>query len=631
MRRIISVIWIFALCVLLLCLFPALCSAENAEADSGETRSAAEAIEEDAEPDAAASGTPTVLTQPYAAETVLLDCSGDQRGYGAQVAQLNALAGGQAEPQLRGDSVQASSLPRSNSARATLRRLSAVLCRTDGSSVDFSFVAPSFVVAGPHDCYTLFFDSEEAAAYAAGLLGGMEGLLYAELDGEVTASAAEDFSFHSWGARDMNYGAYLDFSSQWRGEGSALVAIVDSGVSLHPLYEDRLLESGYDYVDGDEDSTSDATGHGTNVAGIVADCSQGAPVYLYPIRVLSASNGGKISNVVNAIREATDRGVTVINLSLESSNLSESMDSAINDAVGAGISVVAAAGNHTMDTAEISPAHITTPGVLIVGAANAQGERTSYSNYGTSVDLYAYGASIVCCSRSGGYTSASGTSVAAPHISALAALLKLLHAELTPAELEYRIVQSLDLSGAVAIPNLCQIIPARLGFRLVTLRMLPEESFSLPAMATPETAQEEISYSVSDGTLLSLSGGVLTPLGLGSAQVTASCTGFDPVCFTVVVEEDGGDCLLLPSGTQSVEDEAFFGDESLSIVEFPEGTESLGARVLDECDALRLVLLPASLTEIGENDFSGAVVICPAGSAAEDYVFENGLAYLAVE
>ena len=241
-------------------------------------------------------------------KTVYYDYSEDQASYGAQVAELirqGEQTGEQGEPPFgakRGE----------ESGQAPF----AVLCRAeDGFKPDFEKWSPVYVVAGPRNCYTLFFRDEKEATTACEELSKTEGIRYAEPDEEITACETET-TFHSWGATQMNYGEYVDYSAQW-GDGSVTVAVIDSGVSRHPFLTDRLITGGHDYGDNDDDSTSDPFGHGTNVAGVVADCTPGAAVMIYPIRVLNESGGGKTSNVSNAIREATQAGVRIINLSLE--------------------------------------------------------------------------------------------------------------------------------------------------------------------------------------------------------------------------------------------------------------------------------------------------------------------------
>ena len=545
---------------------------------------------------------------PDAGKTEFNDCTGDQAKYGARVAELNRQGEGR------------------SGKKGEAKDLFAVLCRTEGQKVDFSAWGPAYVVAGPKNRFTLYFSGEKEAALACSELAATAGILYAELDTEVTASGTETIGFQSWGATRMNYGAYLNYASPWC-SGAVTVAVIDSGVYPHALLASRMTESGYDYVDADNDSTNDPYGHGTNVAGILADCTPDVAVAIYPIRVLNSTGGGNASNVANAVLEAVEKGVEIINLSLEGNSTSLTLDDAVREAVGEGITVVVAAGNKAKDTSTVSPARLTDAGVLVVASAETDGTRSSYSNFGTSVDVYAYGTAIRCCSNSGGYQTATGTSMAAPHMSALAAMLKLLHPALTPSEIEFRVARAAP-ETEINVPDLSVIIPEKLGFSLHSIRLEMQDTLQLPVRALPETAEEEIAYQSSDETVITVQNGALVPLSQGMATVTASCTGFETCSFTVTTEAVDGGSLLLPSQLLRIENEAFFGNNSFSRVSVPNGVETIGDQVFDSCVGLKQITLPDSVTAIGENSFSNAVLFCPEGSAAEEYAVENGMNYV---
>ena len=553
-----------------------------------------------------------------------IDLTEDQSAYGQTVAQLNI----KAEQSLRKNGKEQN--PRF-----------AVLCRTDGRDFAFDAWGVHTVVAGPGSRFTLYFTEAAAADRCVRELNRMSGIRYAELDGEVWACGEDDkeaeeetHSFASWAAQEMGFGPYLDYTERW-GEGEAVIAIVDSGIAQHPDLAPRIWALGYDYVDGDDDP-SDLYGHGTNVAGVAADCTAGQPVYFYPIRVLNEKGGGKVSNVTNGVLEATAKGVDVINLSLEAGVPSteadarrrQALDDAILDAVSEGITVVIAAGNHSTDTAEVYPAHLEEAGVIVVGAMERSGARSSYSNYGASVDLYTYGTSISCCSMNGGYTKSTGTSLASPHIAGLAALLRLIHSELSPVEIEARILSATDPTLELSAPELARVIPARLGFRLSLLRLCEGDDLALPPRALPETALEAICYQSSDETILTVEDGLLIPHQAGTVSVTASCTGFEPYVFEVRVEDGSAALLRLPVALSAIEDEAFRGDTGIGRAVLAEGVETLGNAVFADCGALRLLTLPESLSAIGDNDFSGAVILCPAESFADSYAQEHTLDYV---
>ena len=508
----------------------------------------------------------------------------------------------------------------------------AMLCRTDGRKPDFSFLSPLHVLRGPNDCYTLFFESLERSVAAANQLRTMEGIRYAEADSEVRSTAMESdtTSFYSWGAERMGFGSYLAYVSQW-GSGCATVAVIDSGVSCHPIVAGRIIKSGYDYVDADDDSTNDLYGHGTNVAGIIADCTSGQPICIEPIRVLDASGRGKMSNVVNAVREAVSDHVQLINLSLESTVMSEALDEAILDAVAAGVTVVVAAGNSAVDTMGICPAHLNYAGVIVVGAAEAKGGSflpAAYTNYGESVDIYAPGSRILCCSADGDYSTETGTSMAAPHVSAFGALLKLIHHDLAPADMEERIRATCVIGQGVAVPDLDAAIPVSWGMTLWDFSMGVDEVLTLPLQVHPLSASERIRYNSSNKEIMSVDDGVLVARMAGTAQLTAACVGFENMVITVEILDRPSAIYALPSTLDEIDDEAFAGNSQLTQITVPIGTQRIGYQAFGDCPLLWKIEIPDSVQIIDRNSFSGAIVVCPRGSAAHEYAMQQGLRYI---
>lgn len=210
--------------------------------------------------------------------------------------------------------------------------------------------------------------------------------------------------------------------------GSHLVtiAIVDTGVDhTHPELASKLL-AGYDFVNGDSDPQDD-NGHGTHVAGIaaalgnngigMAGVSWGARIL--PVKVLNALNTGTYSNVAAGIVWATDQGAHIINLSLGGSSPSLTLESAVNYAAAHGVLMSAAAGN--TGGAILYPARYAD--VIAVASTNAANLRAPSSAFGPELDLSAPGVSIYSLAPGGGYTTLSGTSMSAPHVSGALALL----------------------------------------------------------------------------------------------------------------------------------------------------------------------------------------------------------------
>ena len=552
----------------------------------------------------------------------IIDCSENQLTYGEMVANYNRQISESPVPRSVPDEKEDIEIVQDSD-------IVAVLCRTTGEKIDFSYLDPIYIIAGPSNCFTLYFSNILQANKAVEALSDRTEIIYAEIDSAVEVCGDNSISFQSWGAEVMQYQPFLEFSAGCSSR-SVTVAVIDSGLFLHPFYADRVLESGYDYVDADRDATNDLLGHGTNVAGIIADCTQGFPVFFYPIRILNESGSGSISNTINAVREAIQKGVDIINLSLEAKSISSALDDAVMDALAAGITVVAAAGNYSIDTAGISPGHITASGVIVVGAADADDTRSEYSNFGESVDLYTYGTDITCCSRSGGYTKATGTSIAAPHITGLAALLLLTHDTLTPENIELRIKNAVNTAAGIMTPRLNLIIPADTGFSLSLLRMNLNDRIQLPTQIRPLTAMEPIQYRSDHENVIVIDNGLLIPVNPGDAVISAECLGLPEVFFQVHVSESvvGIRSLEIPYQIKIIEQEAFSGCSDLVHVKIPDGVEMIGDRAFDLCASLFTIEIPDSVTVIGDYSFSDAVVICSEDSAAEEYAKNNHLPYI---
>ena len=205
------------------------------------------------------------------------------------------------------------------------------------------------------------------------------------------------------------------------------IAIIDTGVDrTHP---DLILKTqdGYNVLRPDE-APQDDNGHGTHVAGIAAAASNNGigiagvswGAQIMPIKVLNASANGTYANVASGIIWAVDNGAQVINLSLGGSAYSAILESAVNYAYNRGVVLVAASGN-AGGSSILYPARYTQ--VIAVGATDSNNERSLFSNFGNGMELVAPGVSIYSTELGGGYSYRSGTSMAAPFVSGLAAIL----------------------------------------------------------------------------------------------------------------------------------------------------------------------------------------------------------------
>ncbi len=302
------------------------------------------------------------------------------------------------------------------------------------------------------------------------------------------------------------------------GDGGIVIAILDTGIlPAHPdIAGSPNLLSGFDMIsdpstandgdgrDADPTDPGDAAAagecfpgspalpnswHGTHVAGTVGvgntDNTVGVAgvnwrVGVLPVRVLGKC-GASTADINDAIRWAAGLPVAgaplnptparVINMSLGTPpgvpcSASPSTQSAINDAVNAGATVVVAAGNDAVDASQVMPASCNN--VVTVAASDARGRLVSrYSNFGTTIEILAPGGDVqrddnldgdpdgVLSMVQGGYAYFNGTSMAAPHVAGVAALWLASDPGLTPAQLLTELQSNALPRSSTQCPELC--------------------------------------------------------------------------------------------------------------------------------------------------------------------------------
>jgi len=295
------------------------------------------------------------------------------------------------------------------------------------------------VPAGLTDTYTFASDMERNELMSR--LFALDSVLWVE---SVAEYRTANFSDDPYGSFQWNLST-IGIPELWATvDGSdVVVAVVDTGVSTGVDGVHELLQ-GYDFID-DDDEPLDPNGHGTHVAGTIAqNTNNGVGVAgvapgatILPVRVLDEEGIGTSVGLASGIIWAVDQGADVVNMSLSSNAPSTVVEEACAYAEEAGVLVVAASGNDGNESFVSYPAAYET--TLAVGATDLQDELAYYSNQGPVLDLVAPGGDLTA-DRNGdlfpdgilqetvfsgqwGYIMMAGTSMATPHVSGIAALL----------------------------------------------------------------------------------------------------------------------------------------------------------------------------------------------------------------
>jgi len=282
----------------------------------------------------------------------------------------------------------------------------------------------------------------------------------------------------------VRYPSDVDYAKQWALEKinapqawalstgpDIVIAVLDTGVDLdHPDLSSKLVSEGWHFLKDDQGAGADDDHwHGTHVAGIAAASTDnyagvagtGWDTKILPVKALDSAGSGSLEDIAKAIDYATSNGAHVINLSV-GIETSQNVDcpwflqDAIDRAYGAGVVVIAAAGNNG-NSAAIPPANCIH--ALGVAATERDDTRAIYSSYGSHVNVAAPGGEltsqntcvdgIYSTDRGGWYRYACGTSMATPHVSGLAALVLARYPTYTPEQVASAILDNaVDLGSS---------------------------------------------------------------------------------------------------------------------------------------------------------------------------------------
>lgn len=267
---------------------------------------------------------------------------------------------------------------------------------------------------------------------------------YIERDGEVSINQTQNNA--TWGLDRIDQrNLPLNGTYNYTRNGSGVNAyIIDTGIRrTHSNFGGRA-RVGFDAFN-DGQNSNDCNGHGTHVAGTVGSSTYGVAknVRLYAVRVLNCSGSGSNSGVIAGINWVANNRVlpAVANMSL-GGGASTATDNAVQNAINRGVTMVVAAGNENQNACNVSPARAAN--AITVGSTTRTDVRSSFSNFGTCVDIFAPGSSITSTwSTSNSATrTISGTSMASPHVAGVAALYLQGNSSASPATVTSAIINS---------------------------------------------------------------------------------------------------------------------------------------------------------------------------------------------
>jgi subtilisin family serine protease len=292
---------------------------------------------------------------------------------------------------------------------------------------------------------------------------------YVEADG-IAHTQQEDLSTESsapWGLGRISHrtkGSTDYLYDPSAGQGTCAY-IVDTGIYVeHPELEGRAT-----FVKSYTGVNTDDNGHGTHVSGTIGSATYGVAkkTSLFAIKVLDAAGSGTWSDIISGIGLVVSDSKTrscpngvVVNMSL-GGDKSQAVNDAVAAAVDAGIFFAVAAGNEAADFSTTSPA--SEPKAFAVGASDVSDNMASFSNYGSTLGIFAPGVDVLSIWNDGKTNTISGTSMATPHIAGLGAYVLGLSGAMTPSALASRL-QSLATTGSITLASAASTSPNLLAF-----------------------------------------------------------------------------------------------------------------------------------------------------------------------
>ena len=246
---------------------------------------------------------------------------------------------------------------------------------------------------------------------------------FVEEDQFMTATVTENnppWGLDRIGQRDLPLNHAYSYTSTGAGVNAY---IIDTGIRITHTQFGGRASVGFDAV-GDGQNGNDCNGHGTHVSGTVGGSTFGVAksVRLFAVRVLSCSGSGSNAGVIAGVDWVTAHRIrpAVANMSL-GGGVSTALDNAVRNSIASGVTYAIAAGNSNANAANFSPARVGE--AITVGATTMTDARSSFSNFGSGVDIFAPGSAILSAWRTSdtATNTISGTSMATPHVAGVAA------------------------------------------------------------------------------------------------------------------------------------------------------------------------------------------------------------------
>ncbi len=507
------------------------------------------------------------------------------------------------------------------------------------SSSDINTSDAISVISGYKNLWILQYDSAEKTRAAFEYYSSLPCVEYAEPDATVKMCSVSLKTLEkprlSWGSEAIGADDALSVVSNINSP-EIKVGIIDSGIDYnHEFFRKRVIDEGCNFsTSGDKTSMSDdPNSHGTHVAGIIVDNTP-ENVKIKGYKIFSSSGNSSNLAVVAAVEKAVADGMDIINMSFGGTN-SLSVRESLIEAYNSGVTLVAATGNTYQPVGNLLPACLDE--VISVTAINSNLEFADFSAYGPSVDLCAPGVDIYSTVNNNLYNTASGTSMAAPFVSACAAILLSQNAALSPLQVEEALVSNAiplndsEVYCGRGVVNAANLVECE---RVQSVDCATESGMFYGSVTVSlPTSEEPIYYSL-DSSYPDAENGILyeSPVIISESAVfswmTESENAFQSksqsICVRIIHEESEEEFKISSAGTIT----AYTGTKTE--ISIPQSVDSItvtaiGDRVFnaDNHPEMRAVIMPETVTEIGLDAFRGNNSVEHIEANGVEQVFAN--------